>query len=107
MNLLLIDKRLVGRVVLKADRIVHWHESHVEHRYVTVEGHLCLDGFHVGDVGELFVLHFPELPSVVGRNDVRVVLGISLHRIPHLLVDRPSRVLQLHAQFITSSLFEI
>ena len=74
---------------------------------MTVEGHLCLDAFHVGDVGEPFVHHFPELPSVVGRNDVRVVLGISLHRIPHLLVDGPSRVLQLHAQFTTSSSFVI
>ena len=33
-------KILVSRVVIKADRVVHWHESHVKHRYVTVEGHL-------------------------------------------------------------------
>ena len=74
---------------------------------MTVEGHLCLNAFHVGDVGELFVFHFPELPSVVGRNYVLVMLGISLHRSPHLLVDGPTGVLQLHAQLITYLPFPI
>ena len=94
-NILFVDEILVSRVVLKADRVVHWHESHVEHRYVTVEGHLCLDASHVGNVGVLFTYYLQHVYSVIGGQNVCVVFGISHHRGPHFFVDRRFSVLEI------------